>query len=146
MRKDFKLQPVLNYRQVLEAEARQRLAAALEDETGIDRQLGESRERLLALCSDLEARQRQGIDVGELMLCRARIDRVDGRVRSLESSLAQCREGIVERRQELCVASRDKKLLERLKEKFGEERRQFDNRQETIRLDEISLTSGRGDL
>lgn len=146
MLKKFKLQPVLNYRQILEAEARQRLAAALEREQLLCRQLAESRERFTHLCGELEARQRKGIAIADLMLHQARLQGVELRLKKLQQDLECCRQEVAERRQGLCRAGRDKKLLERLKEKFGEERKQHLNRQETILLDEISLNLGKGDL
>jgi flagellar FliJ protein len=146
MIKKFKLQPVLNCRQVLEAEARQRLADSLEREQSISRQISESRARFHTLCGELDDRQRLDITVAELMLHRARIQGVEERLKNLKRDLERVQQEIIDRRQGLCEASRDKKLLERLKEKFGEERRQFQNRQETILLDEISLHFGKGEL
>jgi flagellar FliJ protein len=139
MTKKFKLQPVLNYRQTLEDAACQRLAQALEREAPIERQLTESRARLHCLCSELDDRQRTGIAVAELMLHAARIQQVAARLKELELELERLQREIAECRQALCAASRDKKLLEKLKEKVGEEQRQFQNRQETILLDEIAL-------
>jgi flagellar FliJ protein len=146
MIKKFKLQPVLNYRQVLEAEARQRLAESLEREQTLSRQFSESRTRLHTLCRELDDRQRMEITVAELMLHRARIQGVEERLKNLKRELERVQQEVIDHRQGLCEASRDKKLLERLKEKFGEERRQFQNRQETILLDEISLHFGKGEL
>jgi flagellar FliJ protein len=146
MKMKFTLQPVLNYRQILEGEARQRLAEAQEREHLVSWEITESRDRLNALCRDLDDRQRRGISVADLMLHNARINGVDARLKNLERDLERCRREAVDRRQELCEASRDKKLLERLKEKFGEQQKLFQNRQETIRLDEIFLNLGKGEL
>jgi flagellar protein FliJ len=135
----FKLQPVLNYRQTLEDEACQRLAQAIEREAPLQRQLVDSRERLHYLCGELDDRQRTGIAVAELMLHKARIHGVGERIKERERELERLQREIAEYRQALCAASRDKKLLEKLKEKVVEEQRQFQNRQETILLDEIAL-------
>lgn len=144
MAKKFKLQPVLNYRQTLENEACQRLAQGLEREENLQWQLTENRARITTLCRDLDERQCTGIAVDELMLHTAHIEGEKERSKKLEQELARLQREIVEHRQALCTASRDKKLLEKLKEKIGEEERQFQDRQEMILLDEIALQCGKG--
>lgn len=146
MSKKFKLQPVLNHRGNLETEARQRLAQSLEREKSLIWQITESRARLRELCGDLEERQRKGIRFADLLLHKARIEGVEALLVNLKRDLEHVHQQIVICRRDLCDASRDKKLLERLKEKVGEEQRQCRNRQETIMLDEISLRFGKGDL
>lgn len=145
MTKKFKLQPVLNYRQTLENEAGQRLAQGLEREEILQRQLAENRARITALGRDLDERQRVGIAVAELMLHTTHIEGAHERSKQLEQGLARLQREIVDHRQVLWAASRDKKLMEKLKEKIGEEERQFQNRQETILLDEIALQDSRGE-
>lgn len=146
MVKKFKLQSVLDYRQILEAEARQRLTASIEREQAVCRQFAESRDRFARLCSDLEVQQQKGIAIADFMLHQSRIQGAEMRLKSLEQELERCRQEVAVQRQGLCAAGRDKKLLERLKEKFGEEWKQHQRRQETILLDEISLNNGKGDL
>jgi flagellar FliJ protein len=146
MTKNFKLQSVLNYRRIREAEARRRLAEALEHERFIRRKIAENRDRLGTLCRELEDRQQQGISLADLLLHMARIEDVEARLKNMEKDLERFRREVEDSRESLCEASRDKKLLERLKEKREEEQGQLINRQENIALDEISLRFVKGGL
>jgi len=146
MTKKFKLQAVLNYRQILEDKARQSLEDALGREQCINGQIAESRDSLHCLCRELDERQRRGIAVVDLMLHEAHIESMEVLLKKLERDLERFRQEVLDGRRALCEASRDKKLLERLKEKFGEEQRRVQNRQEAVLLDEISLNFAKGEL
>lgn len=146
MAKKFGLQPVLNYRELREAEAQQRLSEARQYEAAALRQHTACRTQLAELCRAFEAKQREGIAMADFQLHQARISGVEARLQGLDSELARARQEVAERRTRLEAAARDTKLLERLKEKFGEEVKAEQNRQESRLLDEIALQAGKGEL
>jgi len=145
MTKKFKLKPVLQYRQILENQRHQRLAESLGQELALRKTIDENRAAFYCLCGERDARRQEGVPVHELLLFETRIERQWKLAKELEQDLERLKQEIVERRQALCAARCDKKLLEKLKEKITHEQRQCLNRQERTLLDEIALRFGRGE-
>lgn len=136
---DFQLQPVLRHREILEDKSRQDFAEALGRERQLQEQVEARRSELLALQEELRTRQSHGIAVQDLLLFEESIAHVGRRLSVLMREAEEARHEIDRRREALAEASRDRRLLEKLKEKKKEEHGREMARQETILLDEIAL-------
>jgi flagellar protein FliJ len=137
--KPFKLQSVLDYRQLLENRAQEKHAEILKREAGLIADIHKEQEELKLLYADLEERQQTGITSHELLLYEKRISHKTEKLTGHREGLEEVREELVASRQALCEASREKKLLEKLKENQEQEHRRELRRREAAVLDEISV-------
>ncbi|MDO3378077.1 flagellar export protein FliJ [Geoalkalibacter halelectricus] len=135
----FKLQPVLDYRQILEDQAKQDLARSLQQEADLLTRLTQEEQDLSELYRDLEEHQRDGIRCEYLLLFQNRISHKVETVARLVEDLERLRRQIDQKRLRLTEAGRDKKLLEKLKEKKRLEFEQESKRRDGIVLDEIAV-------
>ena len=138
-----RLQVVLKHRRILEEQAQQRLAAALDRQTALLEELSRLRESCEALCSEAQARGSQGIAAHELLLYEEEIGRRRQRRGALEQDLQQAVEAVEEERQALCRATQDRKLLEKLLEKAAAQERRLGERREMAWIDELALRGSR---
>mgnify|MGYP000136929037 CR=1 FL=1 len=139
MKNNFKLQPVLNYRQTLEDQAKQDLGRSLQKEAELMEQIQVEEQDLGTLYRDLEALQQQGVSTDELLLYHHRISSKIEQLAHLADRMDRLRDQIVRKREALAEAARDKKLLEKLKEKKNLQFQQELKRRETAVLDEIAV-------
>ncbi len=137
--KPFKLQPVLRHREIIEESSRQALADALKKERRLRQSLGELHERLERIQTDLQSRQQCGISVQDLLLFEEGIARCGRERAALQSDLVRVEESVRQCREALAGASRDRRLLEKLKEKHHAQVRRETARRETVLLDEVAL-------
>ncbi|MCF6178992.1 MAG: flagellar export protein FliJ [Geopsychrobacter sp.] len=139
MAEKFKLQAVLKYRKTLEEQAQQRLAELLSVETQIRQQYGAAQLDYERLAQRLQEKQQVGLSVLEIQLYEDQIFHHRQQREQLEQQLKDVTVLLNERRQELLVAARETKIIEKLKQKqLAEYLRKLD-RKERIMLDEISL-------
>jgi len=135
----FKLQPLLNYRVLLENRARQELLETLSQEAELERTISAGRHALTAQQAEFEARRDDGIGLQELLLYENSLRRQAEQLKKLLGQAEKLRHTIEQRRQSLVEASKDRKLLEKLREKKAAEHRQELLRQEMVQLDELAL-------
>jgi flagellar FliJ protein len=146
MAKKFKLQPVLRYREILEDQARQRLADSLEREKALrDRRALCARE-LEALWAELESKRRQGISVQDLILYEGHIRCREKHLKELSADLLVLEDEVAANREALCRAGQDRMLLEKLKEKKEAEEKEELLRAERAVLDEVALQFRKEDV
>jgi flagellar FliJ protein len=145
MAKPFKLQTVLDHRQRLEDMAMQSLAEARARENVLQQQITEKRTALDLLLEEFAERQQAGISFHDLQVYRLSIQRSQSRLKELEERAELLAEEVEDRRRHLAETCRDKKLLEKLKEKHQEEQTYLDNLRETTHLDEVALRIGTTD-
>jgi len=139
MAEKFKLQAVLKYRKTLEEQAQQRMAEVLSAESGLKQKQGETNAHLESLSVQLLQKQQQGLSILELRLYEDQIDHYRQQAELLLKQLAELTELLNESRQQLLIAARERKIIEKLKEKqLADYLRKLD-RKERIMLDEISL-------
>ncbi|WP_305045782.1 flagellar export protein FliJ [Geoalkalibacter sp.] len=139
MKNQFKLQPVLNYRQILEDQAKQELARSLQQEADLLERITAEEQELESLYQEYEQRQQIGISCEAMLLFQNRISHKVESVARMVESMERLRRQILHKRQELTEASREKKLLEKLKEKNEQEFQQELKRREGIVLDEVAV-------
>ena len=135
----FKLQAVLKYRKTLEEQAQQKLAEVLNVQAELRRRQGEANGHLSALSGQLLQKQELGLSILELLLYEDQIEHHRQQCEKLQQQLEEL-EGLLDAsRQELLVAARERKIIEKLKEKQLEEYLSHLDRNERKMLDEISL-------
>lgn len=135
----FRLQSVLDYREVLENEAIQAFTLAQEEKRKICAEYDREKEGLSAQLAEFEERQSHGISPDEYVLYQNYIDRLKEKVVALETQVARCTALTEERHADFCLASRDKKLLEKFKAKqLDLEKRKAEAKERNF-LDEIAL-------
>lgn len=137
--KPFKLQVVLEQRQRLVDQAQQTLAAALQHEREIMNRLTAETCDLADICRDYEDRQAVGMQSHEFALYENTINHSRHTLIELDKQLGDARDGVLQCREKLGAASRDKKLLEKLKEKKLEEVKKELNRLEMAQIDEVAI-------
>lgn len=139
MAKQFKLQSVLNYRQLLEGQAQQALAASLQLKTELEAELQRQQQAQAQHDAELTLRQQEGLTIAEIELFETRIQHGRRIIAQLQQQLQQLEHRIYGEREELLAAARDRQVIEKLKAKQDAEFRKELNRKEREMLDEISL-------
>jgi len=135
----FRLHTVLSYRRTLENRAQERLVRAREEE---ERLLGETEReqtRLRGLCMEFEDKKRQGMNAGEVLVYQNHLYRMRNLIAQKESELQSARQEVARKKRELSQASRERKLLEKLKEKQDSRYLQYLEDKEKKELDEIAV-------
>lgn len=135
----FKLEPVLHHREILEDRAKQELVDALQRERTVREEIEHRRSELTALREDLLQKQQHGISIQDLLLFEESIAHRGRILNALSRELEEAVQEVVRRRDILAEASRNRRLLEKLKEKKRDEHGREMARRETIQLDEIAL-------
>ncbi len=143
VKKQFELQQVLNYRTELEKLRKQDFAAARHDLDQATEQLCWQQQQVTEQSTLFNAKQNEIQNIFEMQLyvnflagMRDGIKRQQLHIENLESVLE-------ERRSELTQATKDKKVLEQLKEKQAELFRKAMAYKESLLLDEIATQKKR---
>lgn len=139
--KPFSLHAVLKYRHQLEDQALQSLAQALEVETLLRQALHQVEEELAELYHDLQRDKEQGTTVDRLILFDQRIDLVKTQVAERRTALEKQQLQVNKRRQQLLKASKDRKVIEKLKEQQNAAYKHHLDKLEAGMLDEIAVLS-----
>jgi len=137
--KPFKLQAVLDYRQTLSNIAQQELCRTREEEKELIAKFKKKRQELDNLYADFAERQLAGITAHELILYENRCAHQAESLEFLEKKISTIRRRVAAQRQTLCETDRDKKLLERFKEKQMEACNLMLHRREVSQQDEINI-------
>lgn len=139
--KPFTLHAVLKYRHQLEDQALQSLAQALEEETRLRQAFHQVEEELAELYHDLQRDKEQGTTVDRLILFDQRIDLVKTQVAERQTALEKQQLQVNKRRQQLLKASKDRKVIEKLKEQQNAAYKHHLDKLEAGMLDEIAVLS-----
>ncbi len=139
--KPFTLHAVLKYRHQLEDQALQGLAQAMEVETRLRQAFNQVKEELAELYHDLQRDKEQGTTVDRLILFDQRIDLVKTQVAERRTALEKQQLQVNKRRQQLLKASKDRKVIEKLKEQQNAAYKHHLDKLEAGMLDEIAVLS-----
>jgi flagellar FliJ protein len=139
--KPFTMHAVLKYRKQLEDIARQRLYQALEEEARMQAALLQIKEELTELYTSLQKDKEQGTTVDRLILFDHRIEVVQELVARRQSELEKQQVQVAKNRQQLVKTSKDRKIMEKLREQQNAAYAQYLEKKETIMLDEIAVLS-----
>jgi flagellar FliJ protein len=143
MTKTFRLQPVLKYRKLIEDQHRQKLAETLRNQQSAQDALEAQRSKAQHLNRDFEDRQQQGINAQELQLYIAQIDHQQRKQQMIETRVESLRQETNDRRQDLQHASRQRQLLDNLKQKKLREIQLEFERTDALLMDELAIKTGR---
>jgi flagellar FliJ protein len=120
-RYSFKLQKVLDFRETRERLAQEALADATREHLGAQRALDEMRERKSRLLQDVGDAEAGDVDLRQIELCLDYIEFLLGKIEWQTDEVAALGEVVGEKREELTQASRDKKAIQKVKDRdFGE--------------------------
>lgn len=139
MKKGFELHQVLTYRTDLERLCKQEFAAARQDLDHANTRLEREREEAEALARDFAERNGQLNSVVELQLYADFFARKRDEIKQQQERVSALDRILENRREELVQATKDKKVLEALKEKKNREFRAEQQRKERDFLDEMSV-------
>jgi flagellar protein FliJ len=137
--KPFTLESVLSYRIQLEKIAKNRLLEAERKRTKIFMLFQETRTLFEILIGDLAKRQSEGMDVTEMIRYEDKIDVVKNELASLKNTLAERDAEVLRERENTLKKSKDRKIMEKLKEKQNAAWQQYLNKKESAILDEIAV-------
>lgn len=137
--KPFKLQVVLDHRQRLEDLAQQKLSQAVSEEQNLRASIDKAQEHFESLSIEYEERQSRGMLCHEFMLYENRIEHQRHQLISLEKEHKKAQDFVHRCREELTDASKNKHLLEKLKEKKLTEIEQDLKLKEMNELDEMTI-------
>lgn len=139
--KPFTMHAVLKYRRQLEDMARQELYQALEAEARLQELVQQVEEELTALYTSLQQDQEQGTTVDRLVLFDHRIELVKEQVELRHNDLEKQQAQVEKKRQLLVKASKDRKIMEKLREQQNAAYAKFLGKKELRMLDEIAVLS-----
>ena len=139
--KPFTMHAVLNYRQQLEDMARQKLAQAIEEEARLNAALLQAQEELAELHQSLQSDQEQGISVDRLILFDHRIELVKEHIVHRKEKFENQQALVAKNRQQLIQTSKDRKIMEKLREQQNAAYAKFLEKKESGMLDEIAVLS-----
>jgi len=146
MGKEFKLQSVLNYRQILEREAQQQLAHALTRQGNLMAQVARQRAEIDYLSRDFEVQKKAGLSIADVHLYRSHMLYCEQQIKHLETELEQSNHEVCERRETLMRSCQDRRMVEKIKQKQAQQAQQEILRKENCHLDEIALQNRQGGL
>ena len=132
---------MLKYRHQLEDRALQSLAQALQMEAKLREALHQVEEDLAELYAGLQRDKEQGTTVDRLILFDQRIDLVKTQVAERKTAVETQQIQVNKRRQQLLKASKDRKVIEKLKEQQNAAYKHHLDKLEAGMLDEIAVLS-----
>ena len=139
--KPFSMNAVLKYRKQLEDAARQQLYQSMEVEARLHEGLLQIQEELSELYQSLQSDRETGTTVDRLVLFEHRIDLVKSLESQRQAELEKQRGQVEKKRQHLVKTSKDRKIMEKLREQHNAAYKKYLEKKETSQLDEIAVLS-----
>jgi flagellar FliJ protein len=137
--KPFSLEHVLDYRVQLEKLALNRFYAAKKVWEKARQEFQHKEHAFKAMIEDLAQRQSLGMDIGEMIRYEERIELLKNELNDLRIRLAE-KEKIVQREREIALQkSKERKVMEKLKERQNAAWRRYLDKKEAAVLDEIAV-------
>lgn len=140
MSRTFRLQRVLDLRERAEQETARRLAA----EERVAAEARAAREALHTLRTtsrdQVEQVHQDGTPVGQLQHMNYLLGQLDRRIAGATDALIDAEQAVTRVRGELELAVRDRRMLERLREKHDDEVRSLDQAADRLLMDDIALS------
>lgn len=137
--KPFSLETVLNYRKRLEDISKNRLFEAQTAKRKVQERLVEEELAYTELIETLDRRQFEGIDILDLIRYTDQIQFSQNRIAAIRKTLAEKNARVIEEREQLILRSKERKIMEKLKEKQNRAWREHLNKKEAALLDEIAI-------
>lgn len=137
--KPFSLDSVLKYRVQLEKIAKNRLYEAEKKRAEVHLQLQQKEAIFRTLIADLAGLQSQGMEVIEMIRYEERISLLKNQVDNLRTTLAEKNKKVLRERENTLIKSKERKVMEKLKERQNIAWQQYLNKKEAAMLDEIAV-------
>lgn len=138
VKKQFELQPVLNYRAELEKLRKQEFALAKQDLDAAADKLEQEKSEAALLAEEFSKRQQEINSIYEMQLYADFFARKREEMKEQQRRIEALDRVLEDRREDLVQATKEKKVMERLKEKQKEEFRKEQAYKEGLLLDEIA--------
>lgn len=140
----FPLQAVLGYRKNIEDVAQLALSRARQEYLRIEHRMDEERKRQHEVRQELDRCQSRGTDAMTLVLYQQCLEGTARNLHQLQRELEKAEQDISNKKNELYEACKDKKKLEKLRDRHDQRSREEESRLETVHLDEVAVAwSGR---
>ncbi len=137
--KPFSLETVLDYRKRLEDIAKNRLFEAQSERQKVQDKLTQEETGYVQLLDTLDRLQAEGIAVLELIRYEEQILFTKHRIVAIKKTLSEKITRVAAEREHLVKRSKDRKVMEKLKEKQNRSWREYLNKKEAALLDEIAI-------
>lgn len=138
--KPFGLQAILDYRKQLEDIAHNRLLEAKKIEQTIKERLRAAKTALINSIEEVEQRQAEGIEILELIRYEERITSQKHNVAAITKNLSEKSELVRREQENLLIRSKERQIMERLKESQNMAWQAYLSKKEAAMLDEIATT------
>lgn len=138
--KPFSLQTVLDYRKRLEDLAQHRFIEAKKREETIQKKLNEEVHALALFIVEIEQLQAEGIGITELMRFEERITARKSNVQAIKKNLTEKSALVKKEQQNLIDRSRERQIMDQLKDTQNRAWKAYLNKKEAAMLDEIATT------
>jgi flagellar FliJ protein len=135
----FPLEPVLRHRSFIEENLQKELAM-LKNMLSIEKKkLGSYRKARYEFLSELQKKEKEGITISEIVLYFSFIERLSNDIVKQRDRIFEAEKKVDQKRSELIDAMKNRKILEKLKEKKGEAYRQEVMKKEMRFLNEVAV-------
>ncbi len=135
----FTLDAVLNYRKIQEDIAQYRYAEANRLRAAVSSRLDDELALLAGVLREREERQRQGVAIIQLLFYEERITYLEATVAAMRKTLAE-KEALVNlERENLLQKSRERQVMEKLRDQQNKAWREHLNKKEAAMFDEIAV-------
>lgn len=138
-KKRFELQQVLSYRTEVEKLRSQEYASAKHDLDAASTRLQQGQQEAEQLAQEFCGRQQEIDSIYEMQLYADFFARKREELKVQQERVALLDRVLEDRRSELLEASKEKKVMERLKEKQNQAFRREQNHKDDLQLDEIAI-------
>lgn len=138
--KPFSLQTVLDYRKRLEDIAQHRFIEAKKIQGTIQKKLNEEVHALSLFIDEIEKMQAEGIGITELMRFEERITARKSNVQAIKKNLTEKSALVKKEQQNLIDRSRERQIMDQLKDTQNRAWKAYLNKKEAAMLDEIATT------
>ncbi len=143
--KPFQLNSVLDHRKRLEGISANRLTEAERQKNVIQEKLDEENKNLVYLIEKKEKLQRQAIPVLDLINYENQINYLGNTLLAIKKKLQEKTETLQKERQNLIQRSKDRQILESLKERQNRSWKHYLDKKEISMLDEIAVVRHGGE-
>jgi flagellar protein FliJ len=137
--KPFTLDTVLSYRERLETLAQEALAAARQAEDEVQDKLTRKRHIYESLVAHISTIQEQGVSINDLISQEEHLAYIKNEIKNLEQHLVEKREQVKKSHAQLVEKSKQRQVMEKLKERQNQAWKEYLNKKEAAMLDEMAI-------
>lgn len=137
--KPFSLNVVLEYRKRLEDQAMNKLFEARKQQEEIEKNISTKNQTYQNILHNREEMQEKGCAILDLITIEAKIDFTIKQIQQLKTVLTKKKAYVQRAHKNLLKRSKEKQVLEKLRDKQNIEWRKYLNKKEAAMLDEIAI-------